>query len=190
MFNLILFGPPGSGKGTQSANIIEKYQLKHLATGDMLRDEISRQTKLGLEAKKFMDDGKLVPDAVVIGMIGSQLDAHPDAKGFIFDGFPRTAAQAAALDELLQDKGTSVTVMLSLEVPEDELVRRLVERGKSSGRSDDNEAVITKRIAEYHAKTEPVAQYYNDQQKLVRLKGDGSIEATFELIRKEIDCRL
>lgn len=187
MFNLILFGPPGSGKGTQSANIITTFGLNHISTGDLLRDEVSRETALGLEAKKFMDNGQLVPDAVVIGMIGSKLDENPGAKGYIFDGFPRTTAQAEALDNLLQLKNTEIHVLLSLEVPEEELKRRLIHRGEVSGRSDDNEEVIQKRIVEYKSKTEPVAAYYDEKGKLVRLKGDGSIEGTFGLIRNELE---
>ena len=187
MFNLILFGPPGSGKGTQSANIISTYQLNHISTGDLLRDEVNRKTALGQEAKKFMDQGQLVPDAVVIGMIGSKLDENPDARGFIFDGFPRTTAQAEALDKLLQLKNTAINVLLSLEVPEEELKRRLIERGADSGRSDDKEDVIQKRIVEYKSKTEPVSEHYARQGKHTRLKGDGSIEETFSLLRKEID---
>lgn len=187
MFNLILFGPPGSGKGTQSTNLIQTYGLQHLSTGDLLRDEISRETNLGLEAKKFMDAGQLVPDAVVIGMIGSKLDEHPNARGFIFDGFPRTTAQAEALDNLLALKKTDISVLLSLEVPEEELKQRLVLRGEVSGRSDDNEEVIQKRIAEYKAKTEAVANYYEGQGKLERIKGVGSIEEIFGLLRNQVE---
>src|SRR5438045_1766133 len=161
MFNLILFGPPGSGKGTQSEKLIAKYHLKHLSTGDLLRSEISNKTALGLEAKSFMDKGYLVPDEVVIGMISSALDANPRAKGFLFDGFPRTSAQANALDKLLELKKTSISVMLALEVSEEELVRRLLKRGQTSGRIDDNnDAVIRERITEYHKKTSPVAEHY------------------------------
>ncbi|MNU26123.1 adenylate kinase [compost metagenome] len=187
MFNLILFGPPGSGKGTQSTNLIQTYGLQHLSTGDLLRDEISRETNLGLEAKKFMDAGQLVPDAVVIGMIGSKLDEHPNARGFIFDGFPRTTAQAEALDNLLALKKTNISVLLSLEVPEEELKQRLVLRGEVSGRSDDNEEVIQKRIAEYKAKTEPVANYYEAQGKLERIKGVGTVEEIFGLLRNQVE---
>lgn len=187
MFNLILFGPPGSGKGTQSANILDTYKLQHISTGDLLRDEVSRQTPLGVEAKKFMDQGMLVPDEVVIGMISSKIDENPHARGFIFDGFPRTKAQAEALDKLLEFKNTEIHLVLALEVPEDELVKRLVNRGVTSGRSDDNEEVIAKRIKEYYEKTEAVAGHYNNFGKLERLKGDGTIEETFVLIGKEID---
>lgn len=187
MFNLILFGPPGCGKGTQSANIVSTFQLQHISTGDLLRDEVSRQTPLGVEAKKYMDQGLLVPDEVVIGMISTRIDDNPDARGFIFDGFPRTKAQAEALDKLLEFKNTEIHLVLSLEVPEDELTRRLVERGVNSGRSDDTEEVIVKRIKEYHAKTEVVAGHYNAQGKLERLKGDGTIDETFKLLSKQIE---
>lgn len=191
MFNLILFGPPGSGKGTQSEKLIRQYGLKHLSTGDLLRSEISRQTALGLEAKKIMDKGQLVPDEVVIGMISASLDNHPDAKGFLFDGFPRTAAQAKALDELLQAKNTSIAVMLALEVGEEELVKRLLKRGETSDRSDDtNEAVIRERIAVYHSKTTAVSEYYSQFNKVVLLKGEGSIDEIFSRISAEIDARM
>lgn len=189
MFNLILFGPPGSGKGTQSEKIIEKYGLTHLSTGDLLRSELAAQTPLGLEAKKFMDKGELVPDEVVIGMISSRLDAHPHAKGYIFDGFPRTAPQAEALDKLLALKKTGITVVLALEVPESELVRRLLNRGATSGRADDSgEPVIRARILEYHNKTTPVADHYAKFGKFRKVKGDGSIGQTFELLSNEIDA--
>lgn len=187
MFNLILFGPPGSGKGTQSQNILDTYKLHHISTGDLLREEVKKESTLGLEAKKYMDQGLLVPDEVVIGMISGKIDEHPEARGFIFDGFPRTTEQAAALDKLMEFKGTEIDLVLSLEVPEAELVKRLLNRGTTSGRSDDNEDVITKRIKEYHAKTAVVADHYDAQSKLVNLKGDGDIETTFKLIKKEID---
>ncbi len=191
MFNLILFGPPGSGKGTQSEKLIAKYGLKHLSTGDLLRTEITRQTPLGLEAKKIMDKGQLVPDEVVIGMISSSLDANPGARGFLFDGFPRTAAQAEALDKLLDLKNTSIGVMLALEVSQEELVRRLLKRGETSDRSDDtNENVIRERIAVYHSKTSAVADYYKVFDKVVMLKGEGSVDEIFDRISKEIDSRL
>jgi adenylate kinase len=187
MFNLILFGPPGSGKGTQSVNITKSYKLQHISTGDLLRDEVARQTPLGVEAQKYMDQGLLVPDEVVIGMISSKIDDTPNARGFIFDGFPRTKAQAEALDKLLEFKNTEIQLVLSLEVPEHDLVTRLLGRGMTSGRSDDNEDVIAKRIKEYYAKTEPVAGYYHSQNKLEPIKGNGSIDDTFKLLSKEID---
>ena len=166
MLNLVLFGPPGAGKGTQSQKLIEKYGLIHLSTGDILRSEISQGTQLGLEAKKLMDQGILVPDEVVIGMISSKLDANKSAKGFIFDGFPRTVKQAEALDELLKSKKAPIKGMIALQVPDDELLRRLLERGKESGRPDDaNPEVINKRINEYNNKTAPLAAFYKAQNK-------------------------
>jgi adenylate kinase len=186
MFNLVLFGPPGSGKGTQSENIVKTYNLLHLSTGDLLRDEVSKHTPLGVEAKKYMDQGMLVPDEVVIGMISSKLDENQDARGFVFDGFPRTRAQAEALDKLLEFKNTKIDLVLSLEVPEQELINRLISRGQTSGRSDDNEAVITKRIVEYRQKTEPVATYYAGHGKLEQIAGEQSIEDTFKLLAKVI----
>ena len=183
MFNLILFGPPGSGKGTQSEKLIAKYGLKHLSTGDLLRSEITAQTPLGIEAKNFMDKGQLVPDEVVIGMISSALDNNPEAKGFLFDGFPRTEAQAEALDKLLKLKKTAIHLMLALDVSEAELIKRLLGRGKTSGRSDDsNEEVIKARIAEYHKKTTPVADYYLRFDKVKHVKGEGTVDEIFAAI--------
>ncbi len=190
MFNIILFGPPGSGKGTQSQNLISTYGLKHLSTGDLLRNEIARQTPLGLEAKHFIDIGQLVPDEVVIGMISTALETNPDAKGFLFDGFPRTEAQAEALDKLLELKKTSIAVMLALDVSEEELVKRLLHRGQSSGRSDDtNENIIRSRIVEYENKTKSVADYYARFNKVVHVKGEGSVDEIFKALCLEIDKR-
>ena len=184
MLNLVLFGPPGAGKGTQSQNLIEKYGLIHLSTGDLLRGEISEVTVLGLEAKKLMDQGILVPDEVVIGMISNKLDANKDAKGFIFDGFPRTVAQALALDELLKSKdNSSISGMIALEVNDDELLRRLLLRGKDSGRPDDaNPEVISKRIKEYNDKTAPVADFYKKQNKFSSINGIGTVDEIFAAI--------
>lgn len=191
MFNLILFGPPGSGKGTQSEKLIVKFGLKHLSTGDLLRSEIGRQTALGLAAKSYMDQGQLVPDEVVIGMISSALDENPEAKGFLFDGFPRTSAQATALDLLMKHKGSEIKVMLALEVSEEELVNRLVKRGATSGRSDDNnEVVIRARITEYHNKTTAVAEYYQQFGKVVMIEGEGSIDEIFEALCEQIEKRI
>ncbi|TAN12439.1 MAG: adenylate kinase [Chitinophagaceae bacterium] len=188
MLNLILFGPPGSGKGTQSQLVIEKYGLIHISTGELLRNEISIGTPLGQEAEQFIQKGQLVPDEVVIGMLSTVLEKHPRSKGYIFDGFPRTAAQSEALDKLLSLRKTAITKVLSLEVPEDELVRRLLERGKTSGRVDDaNEEIIRARIVEYHNKTVPVADHYARVGKFKKVKGDGTIEETFELLCNEID---
>ena len=188
MFNLILFGPPGSGKGTQSEKLIAKYGLKHLSTGDLLRYEINRQTPLGQEAQNFMDKGQLVPDEVVIGMISSALDSNPGCKGFLFDGFPRTSAQAEALDRLLELKKAPIAVMLALDVSEEELVKRLLKRGETSGRSDDtNEGVIRARIIEYHNKTAVVADYYRKFDKVVMVKGEGTVDEIFSALCSEID---
>jgi adenylate kinase len=180
MLNLVLFGPPGAGKGTQSSKIIDKFGLIHLSTGDLLRAEITAGTTLGLEAKKLMDQGILVPDAVVIGMIENKLNENKAAAGFIFDGFPRTVAQAEALDSLLASHQLSITQMIALEVAEEELTQRLLERGKSSGRPDDqNESLIRKRVQEYMEKTAPVAGYYANQGKFKGINGVGEIEVIF-----------
>jgi len=187
MFNLVLFGPPGSGKGTQSQYIIEKYGLVHISTGDLLRSEVKNETPLGVEAKKFMDAGDLVPDEVVIGMIDSKLDENPDAEGFIFDGFPRTTQQAEALDKLLSFKDQPINRVISLKVEEEELTSRLIQRGKDSGRSDDTEEIINNRIQQYHDKTSPVASFYDEQGKLTEIKGEGTIEDIFASICKELD---
>jgi adenylate kinase len=188
MLNLVLFGPPGAGKGTQSAKLIEKYGLIHLSTGDLLRAEISAGTTLGLEAKKLMDQGILVPDAVVIGMIENKLNENKAAAGFIFDGFPRTVAQAEALDSLLASHHLSINQMVALEVAEEELTQRLLERGKSSGRPDDqNESLIRKRVQEYMEKTAPVAAYYANQGKFTGINGVGEIEAIFDQILSIIE---
>ena len=188
MFNLILFGPPGSGKGTQSEKLIEKYGLIHLSTGNLLREEITRQTTLGKEARNYMDQGQLVPDSVVIGMIESALDQNPGASGFLFDGFPRTVNQAIALDELLASKNAEINIVLALEVGTEELVDRLLNRGKTSGRSDDvNETVVRARIAEYENKTAPVAGHYERFGKVQRVKGEGSIEDIFQSLCREIE---
>ena len=188
MKNIVLFGPPGSGKGTQATNIINKYHLIHLSTGDMLRAEIAGQTKLGLEAKSLMDKGELVPDAVVIGMIESKLDANPKAAGFVFDGFPRTVGQAEALDALLAKKNAPIQKVLSLKVSEDELTKRILERGKTSGRADDqNEEIVKNRVVEYRTKTEPLANYYAKQHKLVEIQGEGTVDHIADLLNYEID---
>ena len=188
MLNIVLFGPPGAGKGTQANLLIEKYNLVHLSTGDILRGEITAGTKLGLEAKSLMDRGDLVPDEVVIGMISSKLDNNPDANGFIFDGFPRTAAQATTLDNLLKQKGSSISTMLCLKVADDELIRRLLERGKDSGREDDkNENIISNRISEYNNKTAPLKEFYSAQNKLSEIEGIGSVSVIANKLNAVID---
>lgn len=188
MFNLILFGPPGSGKGTQSDRLVVKYGLVHLSTGNLLREEITQKTPLGLEAKNFMDKGQLVPDEVVIGMVDSYFDKHRGAKGFLFDGFPRTVAQAKALDKLLDLKKTGIAAVLALEVSEEELVKRLLNRGKTSGRSDDtNEEVIRKRFSVYINETTPVAEHYRRAKRFQSIKGEGTVDQIFDLISDAVD---
>ncbi|MFM6954787.1 MAG: adenylate kinase [Sphingobacteriaceae bacterium] len=188
MLNLVLFGPPGAGKGTQSQNLIDQYQLIHLSTGDLLRNEIAQGTELGVEAKKLMDQGILVPDEVVIGMISNKLDSNKNAKGFIFDGFPRTVAQAEALDALLASKKSGIAGMIALEVADDELERRLLLRGKESGRPDDaNPEVIRKRIVEYNNKTAPVANFYKAKNKFYSIGGIGQIDEIFASLRQVVD---
>ena len=188
MLNIILFGSPGSGKGTQSERWMDKYDLIHLSTGDILRSEIAEGTELGLRAKELMDEGNLVPDEVVIGMISSKLDDFQNARGFIFDGFPRTIAQAKALDELLKEKNTAITILLVLEVEEEELIKRLLKRGIESGRPDDqNESVIHNRIVEYNKKTSPVISFYQKQGILSFVKGTGNVEEIFHRLCMKID---
>ena len=188
MLNLVLFGPPGAGKGTQSEKIIAKYQLVHLSTGDLLRSQIAAGTELGLKAKALMDQGILVPDEVVIGMIDSKLNENQSAAGFIFDGFPRTVRQAEALDQLLHQYETEISVMVALVVEEEELTKRLLLRGQTSGRADDqNEDLIRRRVKEYSEKTMPVADYYEQQGKYIAINGIGSIDDIFDQICLSIE---
>jgi len=189
MLNLVLFGPPGAGKGTQSENIINKYNLVHLSTGDIFRANIKGETELGKLAKSYIDKGQLVPDEVTISLLESEVNKHTDPKGFIFDGFPRTTKQAEALDAFLNSKGTPITVMISLEVEEEELKVRLAGRAKTSGRADDaNPEVIQNRIDTYNAETAPVKEFYAAQNKLVSVNGVGTIEGIFEAISQELDA--
>ncbi|PIQ47144.1 MAG: adenylate kinase [Cytophagales bacterium CG12_big_fil_rev_8_21_14_0_65_40_12] len=188
MVNIVLFGPPGAGKGTQSEKIIAKYGLKHISTGDLFRKHLGEGTDLGKKAQSFMDNGKLVPDEVVIGMVDETINEFKTAPGFIFDGFPRTVAQAEALDALLAKHETSIACMIMLNVPEEELKKRLLERGKTSGRADDqNEEKINVRIQEYLNKTVPVAEFYTHQNKICKVNGVGSIEGIFDQISLAID---
>lgn len=188
MLNIVLFGPPGAGKGTQSQKLIDKYNLIHLSTGDLLRSEIAAGTELGLKAKTLMDQGILVPDEVVIGMIASKLKENPKAEGFIFDGFPRTVAQAEGLDQLLEQNGTPISCMVALDVSEEELTKRLLLRGQTSGRPDDkDESLVRKRVQEYNTKTAPVAGYYDQQGKYYAVNGIGEIEEIFQQTCSIID---
>ena len=187
MLNIVLFGPPGAGKGTQSEKLIEKYNLKHLSTGDILRAAIKNQTPLGLEAKKIIDQGGLVPDETVIGLISKELDEHKNVKGFIFDGFPRTTLQAQELDKMLASKGISITLMMALEVNHQELVKRLLNRGILSARTDDsNVDVIENRIKVYNEYTMVVADYYKALGKFKAIDGMGTIEEIFNRLCKAI----
>ncbi|MES2774374.1 MAG: adenylate kinase [Bacteroidota bacterium] len=188
MFNIILFGPPGSGKGTQSEKLITHYGLKHLSTGDLLRKEMKEGTPLGLEARSIMDKGQLVPDEVVVGMISSALDANPDVPGFLFDGFPRTVAQARALDNLLDLKKTAIDAVLFLKVNEEELISRLIHRAETSGRTDDADPEIQRRRQQvYKNETLPVAEYYTKFDKVEMIDGEGTIDDIFARLQKSID---
>ena len=188
MLNIVLFGRPGAGKGTQSKNLIEKCGLVHLSTGDILRSEISRGTALGLEAKGLMEKGMLVPDEVVINMISNKIDEHMGGPGFIFDGFPRTVAQAEALDKMMDSKGTSISGMIALKVDDEELVQRLLKRGEIEGRKDDrNEDIIRNRIKQYIKNTRPVADYYRAQDKFTAINGVGTIDEIFDALCEVVE---
>jgi adenylate kinase len=191
MINLVLFGPPGSGKGTQSSLLVEKYHLIHLSTGDLLRKEMKEGTPLGLEAKSLIEQGALVPDAVVVGMIENALDANPDTKGFLFDGFPRTVAQAEALYQLLSSKQKSITSVLFLEVCQEELINRLIGRAKTSGRLDDADPAIQQRRQDvYKTETLPVAAYYEKAGLVDKVDGEGNIEEIFGRLCEKIDAKV
>jgi adenylate kinase len=187
MKNIVIFGPPGSGKGTQSEKLIEKYKLNHISTGDVLRNEIALKTDLGLMAKQLIDEGQLVPDKIIIDMLASKLDELAGSKGVIFDGFPRTTAQAEALKKMLNERGTDVSCMLSLEVDKAELIDRLLKRGKESGRSDDNLETIEKRINVYFEQTAPVIDFYKKEGSYSKIIGVGSIDEIFSRISSIVD---
>jgi adenylate kinase len=187
MINIILFGPPGSGKGTQAAFLIERYQLIHISTGDLFRYEMGNDTPLGREAKSYIAKGELVPDTVTIGMLRNKVEAHPDAKGFIFDGFPRTIPQAIALDQLLAEKNAALSGLIALQVDDEEIVQRVLLRGQQSGRPDDsNESIIRFRLEVYKNETTPVFDYYAQQNKSHRVNGVGSIDEIADRLSKVI----
>ncbi|MBR5118922.1 MAG: adenylate kinase [Muribaculaceae bacterium] len=189
MLNIVIFGAPGSGKGTQSENLIEHYKLFHISTGDVLRDHMRRGTELGKTAKEFIDQGQLIPDELMIGILAQVIDDNKDEaqNGVIFDGFPRTIPQAEALETLLNERGTSVSAVVGLEVPEQELIDRLVKRGLMSGRSDDNEETIKKRLDVYHNQTSPLQEFYKEKGLYHAIKGIGTIEDIFDDIKAAID---
>ena len=186
MLNIVIFGAPGSGKGTQSELIIKEYGLDHISTGDVLRSEMKNETELGKIAKDYIEKGQLVPDELIVDMLAKVLDSKVNSKGVIFDGFPRTIPQAKALKEMLNKRGTDVSVMLNLQV-EEELINRLLERGKVSGRSDDNLETIKSRLDVYHKQTAPLADYYIGEGKHVAIKGMGTIEEIFGRIKEAVN---
>ena len=188
MYNLVLFGPPGAGKGTQSEMIIEKFNLTHISTGDLFRKHLGEGTELGKLAQKYMDEGNLVPDEVVIKMVELKITSDNSSDGFIFDGFPRTVTQAKALDQLLEKEGTEISGMILLDVDEFELINRIMLRGKSSGRSDDQDInKVNNRIKVYKKETLPVATYYEEQGKLNKIVGVGSVDNIFSDISEVIE---
>ncbi len=188
MYNLVLFGPPGAGKGTQSEMIIEKFNLTHISTGDLFRKHLGEGTELGKLAQKYMDEGNLVPDEVVIKMVELKIKSENNSNGFIFDGFPRTVTQAKALDVLLEKEGTEISGMILLDVDEFELINRIMLRGKSSGRSDDQDInKVNNRIKVYKKETLPVATYYQEQGKLNTIVGVGSVDNIFSDISEVIE---
>lgn len=187
MLNIVIFGAPGSGKGTQSERIVEKYGINHISTGDVLRAEIKNGTELGKTAKGYIDQGQLIPDSLMIDILASVFDSFKDSKGVIFDGFPRTIAQAEALKVMLRDRGQEVSVMIDLDVPEDELMTRLIKRGQEFGRADDNEETIKKRLVVYHTQTAPLIDWYKNEGKYRHINGVGSMDDIFADIVEAIE---
>ena len=187
MLNIVIFGAPGSGKGTQSERIVEKYGINHISTGDVLRAEIKNGTELGKTAKGYIDQGQLIPDELTIDILASVFDSFKDSKGVIFDGFPRTIAQAEALKKMLAERGQDVSVMVDLDVPEEELMVRLIKRGKDSGRADDNEETIKKRLHVYHSQTAPLIDWYKNEKKYQHINGLGTMEGIFAEICEAVD---
>ena len=187
MLNIVILGAPGSGKGTQSERIVEKYGINHISTGDVLRAEIKNGTELGKTAKGYIDQGQLIPDELMIDILASVFDSFKDSKGVIFDGFPRTIAQAEALKKMLAERGQDVSVMVDLDVPEEELMVRLIKRGKDSGRADDNEETIKKRLHVYHSQTAPLIDWYKNEKKYQHINGLGTMEGIFAEICEAVD---
>lgn len=189
MLNLVIFGAPGSGKGTQSEKLIDRYHLHHISTGDVLRDYIARGTELGRTADSYISQGQLIPDELMLRVLEHELDNNPDktAEGVIFDGFPRTIPQALALKDMMKRRGQKIHAVIGLEVPEDQLMERMVLRGKESGRSDDNPGTIRKRLAVYHKQTQPLRDYYVGEGVYVPIKGDGTVDQVFERVIAALD---
>ena len=187
MLNVVIFGAPGSGKGTQIERIVEKFGINHISTGDVLRAEIKNGTELGKTAKGYIDQGQLIPDELMIDILASVFDSFKDSKGVIFDGFPRTIAQAGALKQMLADRGQAVSVMLDLDVPEEELMTRLIKRGQESGRADDNEETIKKRLLVYHSQTAPLIDWYKNEGVYKHIQGLGTMDGIFADICKAIE---
>jgi len=187
MFNLVLFGPPGAGKGTQAIKIAEKYSLAHISTGDIFRSEIKNRTELGIKVKNIVDSGKLVPDELLIDLLKNAMSKFTDVKGFVFDGFPRTSKQAEDLDILLEEADDNVTVTLALDVNEEELIKRILMRAETQGRVDDTEEVIQNRLKVYHAQTSPLIDYYKEQGKFESVYGMGTIEEIFNRLCEVVE---
>lgn len=187
MLNIIIFGAPGSGKGTQSEKLVEKYHLTHISTGDILRNEIERHTRLGNLADKYMSHGQLVPDDIVIGILDELFTLTPDRVGYIYDGFPRTLKQGEAMDKMLSERGEAINVVLSLEVDDDDLTERLIKRGEVSGRNDDTPETIKERLEVYYRQTDQLKDYYAKQGKLVKINGMGTVDDIFTHIEEVID---
>lgn len=187
MLNFVLFGPPGAGKGTQSEKLIEKYQLRHISTGDLFRAHIKDQSPLGQKVSALIADGQLVPDEITIAMLEEEVDKNPEAKGFIFDGFPRTVPQAEALDAFLISKGSSIAGVIALDVDQDELTKRIAQRQLETGRVDDQADKLQKRIEEYFSKTIHVLPYYEAQGKLSKINGIGKIDEIFAELSAVVD---
>jgi len=189
MLNLVIFGAPGSGKGTQSEKLIDRYHLHHISTGEVLRDHIARGTELGRTADSYISQGQLIPDELMLRVLEHELDNNPDktAEGVIFDGFPRTIPQALALKDMMNRRGQKIHAVIGLEVPEDQLMERMVLRGKESGRSDDNPGTIRKRLSVYHKQTQPLRDYYVGEGVYVPIKGDGTIDQVFERVIAALD---
>lgn len=188
MLNVVIFGAPGSGKGTQSERIVEKFGINHISTGDVLRAEIKNGTELGKTAKGYIDQGQLIPDELMIDILASVFDSFKDSKGVIFDGFPRTIAQAGALKQMLADRGQAVSVMLDLDVPEEELMTRLIKRGQESGRADDNEETIKKRLLVYHSQTAPLIDWYKNEGVYKHIQGLGTMDGIFADLQSNRKC--